>query len=83
MAKKRKKATPQAKNGKRENSANSKPSKFKEKYKDRVESIQNVESKIAENRKIAEEIERREAALQKDELRESIEKLNESRKRKK
>ena len=35
-------------------------SKFKEKYKDRVESIQNTEAKIAENRKIAEQIEKME-----------------------
>ena len=37
-------------------------SKFKEKYKDRVESIQNTDNKIAENRRIAEEIERMEKA---------------------
>lgn len=35
-------------------------SKFKEKYRDRVESIQNADAKIAENRRIAEEIERME-----------------------
>lgn len=35
-----------------------KTSKFKEKYKDRVDSIQNTDAKIKENRKIAEEIER-------------------------
>lgn len=33
-------------------------SKFKEKYKDRVESIQNTNAKIAENRRIAEQIEK-------------------------
>ena len=36
------------------------PSKFKEKYKNRVESIQNADAKIAENRKIAEQIEKME-----------------------
>ena len=35
-----------------------KTSKFKEKYKDRVDSIQNTDAKIKENRKIAEEIEK-------------------------
>lgn len=35
-----------------------KSSKFKEKYKDRVESIQNTDAKTAENRRIAEEIEK-------------------------
>ena len=35
-------------------------SKFKEKYKDRVESIQNTDTKTAENRRIAEEIEKME-----------------------
>ena len=38
-----------------------KVSKFKEKYSDRVESIQNTDAKTAENRKIAEEIEKMEA----------------------
>lgn len=37
-------------------------SKFKEKYKDRVESIQNTDNKTAENRRIAEEIEKMERA---------------------
>ena len=37
-------------------------SKFKEKYRDRVESIQNTEAKIKENRRIAEEIEKMEKA---------------------
>ncbi len=37
---------------------NKKPSKFKEKYKDRVDSIQNTEKKIAQNKKNAEEIEK-------------------------
>lgn len=37
-------------------------SKFTEKYKDRVESIQNTDAKTAENRKIAEEIEKMERA---------------------
>ena len=37
-------------------------SKFKEKYRDRVESIQNADAKIAENRRIAEEIEKMEKA---------------------
>lgn len=37
-------------------------SKFKEKYKDRVESIQNSDAKTAENRRIAEEIEKMEKA---------------------
>lgn len=41
---------------------NRKSSKFKEKYKDRVESIQNAETKTAENRRIAEEIEKMEKA---------------------
>lgn len=35
-------------------------SKFASKYKDRVESIQNADAKIAENRKIADEIARKE-----------------------
>lgn len=39
-----------------------KNSKFKEKYRDRVESIQNTEAKIKENRRIAEEIEKMEKA---------------------
>ncbi len=39
-----------------------KSSKFKEKYKDRVESIQNTDNKTAENRRIAEEIEKMEKA---------------------
>ena len=39
-----------------------KSSKFKEKYKDRVESIQNTDNKTAENRRIAEEIEKMERA---------------------
>ncbi len=39
-----------------------KKSKFKEKYKDRVESIQNTDNKTAENRRIAEEIEKMERA---------------------
>lgn len=37
-----------------------KSSKFKEKYRDRVESIQNTDAKVAENRRIAEEIEKME-----------------------
>ena len=37
-------------------------SKFKEKYRDRVESIQNTDAKIKENRRIAEEIEKMERA---------------------
>ena len=37
-----------------------KPSKFKEKYSDRVRTIQNTENKIAENRRIANEIEKME-----------------------
>ena len=37
-----------------------KPSKFKEKYKDRVSSIKNTDAKIKENRKIAEEIQKKE-----------------------
>lgn len=37
-------------------------SKFTEKYKDRVKSIQNTDAKTAENRKIAEEIEKMERA---------------------
>ena len=39
-----------------------KSSKFKEKYRDRVESIQNTDAKVAENRRIAEEIEKMERA---------------------
>ncbi len=39
-----------------------KNSKFKEKYRDRVESIQNTDNKTAENRRIAEEIEKMEKA---------------------
>ena len=59
--------------------ASRKPSKFKEKYKDRVESIQNVDAKIAENRRIAEEIAKAESESQKKEneyLMNSIERLN-------
>ena len=41
---------------------NKKSSKFKEKYRDRVESIQNTDAKTAENRRIAEEIEKMERA---------------------
>ena len=41
---------------------NRKSSKFKEKYRDRVESIQNTDAKTAENRRIAEEIEKMERA---------------------
>ena len=37
-------------------------SKFKEKYNDRVRSIQNTDSKIEENRRIANEIEKMEKA---------------------
>ncbi len=37
---------------------NNRKSKFSEKYKERVESIQNTEAKIKENRAIAEEVER-------------------------
>ena len=37
-------------------------SKFKEKYRDRVESIQNTDAKIKENRRIAEEIEKKKKA---------------------
>ncbi len=48
-----------------------KDSKFKEKYRDRVESIQNTDKKIKENRKIAEEINK----MEKDK-RSSIEKNN-------
>lgn len=44
------------------NNNNRKTSKFKEKYNDRVKSIQNTESKIVENRKIANEIEKMEKA---------------------
>lgn len=46
---------------KRKNNTN-KRSKFKEKYNERVSSIQNTESKIAENKKIAKEIEKMEKA---------------------
>ena len=42
-----------------------KRSKFKEKYNERVSSIQNTESKIAENKKIAKEIEKMEKAKKK------------------
>ncbi len=47
---------------KKKNNNNRKTSKFKEKYNDRVKSIQNTESKIVENRKIANEIEKMEKA---------------------
>ena len=40
------------------NKNNNRKSKFSEKYKERVESIQNTEAKIKENREIAKEIER-------------------------
>ena len=64
-ASKMKKMTEEAKKRVRENSGISerKPSKFKEKYKDRVESIQNIEAKIEENRKIAEEIAKMEKGM--------------------
>ena len=71
---------------KRESTASQRPSKFKEKYKDRVESIQNVEAKIAENRKIAEEIAKKERASESKEqefLKSSIERLNSNRKNQK
>lgn len=44
-----------------------KNSKFKEKYKDRVESIQNTDAKILENRKIAEAIEKMEKSKKESE----------------
>lgn len=44
---------------------NNRKSKFSEKYKERVESIQNTEAKIKENRAIAEEVERLEKKSQK------------------
>ena len=85
MAQKRKNKGLQ--NAKKERtSGGNRPSKFKEKYKDRVESIQNVEAKIAENRKIAEEIEKAEKASEKRDqefLKSSIERLNTNRKNKK
>ena len=68
----------------KENKLNHRPSKFKEKYKDRVESIQNVEAKIAENRKIAEEIEKAERLSEKQNqeyLKSTIDKLNSNRKK--
>ena len=64
---------------KNEKHAERRPSKFQEKYKDRVESIQNVEAKIAENRRIAEEVEKAERKMKKEEhefLKSSIERLN-------
>ena len=44
---------------------NTRKSKFSEKYKERVESIQNTDAKIRENRAIAEEIERMEKSKKK------------------
>ena len=46
----------------KDNSLIKKASKFREKYSDRVKSIQNTESKIVENRRIASEIEKMEKA---------------------
>lgn len=46
-------------------SRNKKPSKFANKYKDRVQSIQNSDTQVLENRRIAEEIARMEAKLNK------------------
>ncbi len=83
MAKRKKKSGESEKSRKKENTANRKPSKFKEKYKDRVESIQNVDAKIAENRRIAEEAARKEKASTEKEqefLKNTIEKLNSNRK---
>ena len=45
---------------------NNRKSKFSEKYKERVESIQNTEAKIKENRAIAEEVERLEKKSKKN-----------------
>ncbi len=61
---------------KNENTSTRKISKFKAKYKDRVEAIQNTDSKIEENRKIAEEIAKMEEKM---DLASEIEKLNSSR----
>lgn len=55
-----KKATKKVKN-----KNNNRKSKFSEKYKERVEAIQNTEAKIKENRAIAEEIERLEKSKNK------------------
>ncbi len=83
----RKAAISGEKNGKTQTrNVNQRPSKFKEKYKDRVESIQNAEAKIAENRKIAEEIAKAEKQQNKKEqefLKSSIERLNSSREKNK
>lgn len=79
QAKEAKKAEKLKKSGKTAEKAKTrearKPSKFKEKYKDRVEAIQNSDSKIAENRKLAEEAERR----REEDLADQIERLNSNR----
>lgn len=86
-AKKRKNMESQIRNQmKNEKHSERRPSKFQEKYKDRVESIQNVEAKIAENRRIAEEVEKAERKMKKEEhefLKSSIERLNSRRENKK
>ena len=62
--KKHKKIVKKATNMVRDKNRRSK-SKFATKYKDRVESIQNSDAQILENRKIAEEISKMEAKLEK------------------
>ncbi len=65
---KRKKKLAESKKQPKKESDVKKNSRFKEKYRDRVESIQNTEAKIKENRRIAEEIEKMEKA-KKDSMR--------------
>ena len=47
----------------RKSKSSKKPSKFQEKYKERVESIQTSDSRIEENKKIAQQIEKMEGKL--------------------
>jgi uncharacterized cofD-like protein len=60
--KRRKQTTALVKSNKKVKEPKKTTSRFKEKYKDRVESIQNADAKIEENRRIAEEIEKMENA---------------------
>lgn len=53
---KKKQSTALVKTKKKQKDLIKRDSRFKEKYRDRVESIQNTDAKIAENRRIAEEI---------------------------
>ena len=55
--------------GSKEQTTTKKDSKFKEKYSDRVKSIQNTEAQMKANRKVAEEIEKMKNQKMKETLR--------------